>query len=178
VSANHQAAGNSSHQQQQQFNDHDLNYNNSNNMPDQEARTIPLITHHMNKQSNNNNNNNNTNNIINILNSSMAPSLRITSHIATNMLVAISMSWLILNLPYFIVWCIFTLHIMIKAENIEPAFLYQLSQIKTITEMFVLMNYSMAGLLYFVSGKMYREHLYAILGCAARRKRLSLSRVL
>lgn len=98
----------------------------------------------------------------------------IKNHLTTKMLIAISLSFVILNLPYFISWCFHSINVISKSDR---KYRMMLSNFMTVAEVLFLLNHSIAGFLYFVSGKMYQEHVYAILGCANKRRRLSMSRV-
>ncbi len=119
------------------------------------------------KENSSNHSHNNHHNIYKRASSSIVHS----NHLATKMLIAISISFLVLNVPYFVTWCVYTYNRSGPLDYRKELYRYV-----KITEIFFLVNYSIAGYLYFASGKMYREHLYAILGCTFRRKRLSLSR--
>lgn len=98
----------------------------------------------------------------------------IKKHLTTKMLIAISLSFVILNLPYFISWCFHSINTIGKSDL---KYRMMLQNFKNVAEVLFLLNHSIAGFLYFVSGKMYQEHVYAILGCVNKRRRLSMSRV-
>lgn len=82
----------------------------------------------------------------------------------TTMLLAISASFVLLNLPHFIAWTIYAYNRVFNenksAQKIHVNFL-----ILRLTELLVLLNYSINGFLYFSTGKLYREHLYYLFGC-------------
>ncbi len=137
------------------------------NINQRDMRTMTLVEHNHDEFSQLNQSQNKQHNI----NKRVSSSIVHSNHLATKTLIAISMSFLLLNVPYFVTWCVYTYNRLSSIEIRKKLYTYL-----KITEIFFLINYSIAGYLYFASGKMYREHLYAILGCTIRRKRLSLSR--
>ena len=100
----------------------------------------------------------------------------------TKMLITISASFVLLNFPYFMAWCFHTIRSLDTKPNVPLIEHYErlgrLKLVVQLTEILILLNYSIAGLLYFASGKMFREHLFALFGCNFKRKKLSLSRVI
>ena len=84
----------------------------------------------------------------------------------TKMLITISASFVLLHLPYLIAWSIHATAAL-ELSNDDDADIARFNDIYSvvqITELLNLLNYSIAGLLYFASGRMYRQHLYALLG--------------
>jgi hypothetical protein len=57
-------------------------------------------------------------------------------------------------------------------DSIESARVNEIYSVVQITELLNLLNYSIAGLLYFASGRMYRQHLYALLGIKNKTKQI------
>jgi hypothetical protein len=82
------------------------------------------------------------------------------SHKVTRMLVVMSLSFAILNLPYFFAWCIFYYKIAINA-SITYTSLNNLFGALNIAEIFYVINYGIHFFLYCASGKQFREQLKA-----------------
>jgi hypothetical protein len=78
------------------------------------------------------------------------------------MLITISASFVVLNLPYLIAYTVHALHFLNNSDSELLGYLYEIVKL---TRILNLLNYSIAGLLYFASGEVFRVHLYAILGC-------------
>lgn len=79
----------------------------------------------------------------------------------TKMLISISASYVLLNLPYFLVM-LASMIFGIREENIvtvmDVAFRLKVWSYVLITEIFQLVNFSVVGLLFFCSGKIFRHH--------------------
>ena len=109
----------------------------------------------------------------------------------TNMLLSISASFVLFNLPYFVAWCIFAkARIAFQQQqqqqqqhsnsngggggggdatqlNLETTrHIAKLFGYVKITEIFNLFNYAVTGFLYFATGKIYRQHLYSMVKCS------------
>jgi hypothetical protein len=82
----------------------------------------------------------------------------------TKMLLMISSSFVMLQLPYFITWCYYVNNQLRPTNKIDRKFYTQLLMISEIP---YIIYYSIASLLLF-SGKQYRKHLYALFCYVAR----------
>lgn len=104
------------------------------------------------------NNTSNNNNLINLNNSSAKkPSIGNDSNKITKMLILMSFSYAILNLPYFISWCLFFYNIAFgKIGLIGSNYLFSALNI---CEIFYIMNYGIHFFIYCASGKKFRSHL-------------------
>lgn len=88
----------------------------------------------------------------------------------TKMLVPISSSFVLLQLPYFISWCLLAIQSLKFEEDKSDETrkrLMHYGSIVRLTEILNLLYYSIASLLLF-SGKTYRKHLYALFCYVAR----------
>lgn len=92
----------------------------------------------------------------------------------TKMLLLISASFVLLNFPYFIAWCRYALF---RVYNSKPfneeqvrEIMYRYSLVK-LAEILNLLNYAVTGLLYFATGKVYRQNLYAFFRCGSVKKK-------
>ena len=87
----------------------------------------------------------------------------------TKMLVTISACFVLFNFPYFIAWCIYVIaKVFHKKSDFE---LIKWNNFLKLTHILLLMNYSVTCFLYFASGKLYRQHLFALFGCKTKQKR-------
>jgi hypothetical protein len=88
----------------------------------------------------------------------------------TKMLFTISASFMLLNFPHFISWTRYALYRLAnhaemdtnESVRVRTAYLYNIIKI---TETLNILNYSITSLLYFASGKIYRDHLYSMFEC-------------
>lgn len=80
------------------------------------------------------------------------------------MLITISATFVLLHLPYLIAYSIHA-SFQLRKTKLDPRIQSDLKDIVKLTEILNILNYSIAGFLYFASGKVFREHLYAIFGC-------------
>ncbi len=96
----------------------------------------------------------------------------------TRMLVAISLSFVLFHLPYFICWCVFVnFRLNNQMRPLPKEVLNQMIQLYRylqFSEMLNLFNYSITGLLYFATGKIYRQHLYSILNTIYKCKKVDI----
>lgn len=102
----------------------------------------------------------------------------------TTMLLAISVSFVLLNFPYFIAWCnnAYTrIYRKNETQNMtSPTNLTNSRQNNSpltflkITEVLNLLNYAINGFLYFSTGKLYREHLFYLFRCKYSKPSLGL----
>jgi hypothetical protein len=96
----------------------------------------------------------------------------------TRMLVAISLSFVLFHLPYFICWCVFVnFRLNNQMRPLPKDVLDQMIQLYKylrLSEILNLFNYSITGLLYFATGKIYRQHLYSILNTIYKCKKVDL----
>lgn len=76
----------------------------------------------------------------------------------TRMLMLMSFSYAILNLPYFISWCIFFYQMAIK-HNYDYIVKYRLFSAINICEIFYVLNYGIHFFIYCASGKKFRQQL-------------------
>jgi hypothetical protein len=88
----------------------------------------------------------------------------------TKMLFAISASFMLLNFPHFIAWTRYALyrlanHGQMDTNELVRATTAYLYNIIKLTETLSILNYSITSLLYFASGKIYRDHLYSMFDC-------------
>ena len=79
----------------------------------------------------------------------------------TKMLITISVSFIILHFPYLITYAINASYILQQPDKMPK----ELNRILQLTEILNMLNYSIAGFLYFVSGRIFRENLYAMFKC-------------
>jgi hypothetical protein len=86
----------------------------------------------------------------------------------TRMLVAISLSFVLFHLPYFVSWCVF---INFRINNLVPGQPLSSHVIKQMVKLFSyvkmgeilnLFNYSISGFLYFATGKVF---IYFLVPC-------------
>ena len=88
----------------------------------------------------------------------------------TKILITISTSFVLLNFPYFIAWlryALFRVNINRGLSYIDDEQIKKLSDLYDmvkITEIFNLFNYAFIGFLYFVSGRIFRNHLNSVIG--------------
>jgi hypothetical protein len=76
----------------------------------------------------------------------------------TQMLIITSLSYAILNLPYFCSWCLFFYHMAFRStQSIEQR--YILFSYNNITEIFYVLNYGIHFFIYCASGKRFRSQL-------------------
>ena len=86
----------------------------------------------------------------------------------TKMLIMISLSFVLFNLPYFVAWCRYAIF---RVYNTKPFNQEQAKEIMNLynvvklTEILNLLNYAITGVLYFATGKAYRQNLYAFIRC-------------
>jgi len=86
----------------------------------------------------------------------------------TKILITISASFVLLRLPFFIAWCRF---ILFKFYITKPFNEEQRNELKRrnemvdYTEILQLINYAVTGLLYFATGKSFRQNVLASLRC-------------
>nr|QVK45776.1 G protein-coupled receptor [Proales similis] len=83
----------------------------------------------------------------------------------TKMLVAISASFVLFNLPYFIIWCVHADTRTRPGGLLTAELVHRLKVISAylqLAEILNLVNYSMICFLYFATGKLYRKHLRAL----------------
>ena len=82
------------------------------------------------------------------------------SNKVTKMLIIMSLSYAILNLPYFITWCMFYYSKAIKKEKEEKFIYYSyLFGFINLAEIFYVLNYGIHFFLYCASGRQFREQL-------------------
>jgi len=89
----------------------------------------------------------------------------------TKMLICISASFVLLNFPYFIAWCRYALFRVYNSKpfNEEQAReIMQRYSIVKLAEILNLFNYAVTGLLYFATGKAYRQNLNAFFRCGSK----------
>jgi hypothetical protein len=81
----------------------------------------------------------------------------------TRMLIIMSLSYAILNLPYFITWCMFYHSEAINSTLLERHYSFSYSKYLfgfiNITEIFYVLNYSIHFFLYCASGRQFRKQL-------------------
>jgi hypothetical protein len=82
------------------------------------------------------------------------------SYKVTRMLIIMSLSYAILNLPYFFAWCIFYYKIAINESMTYTSLNYLFGSLN-IAEIFYVLNYGIHFFLYCASGKQFREQLKA-----------------
>lgn len=82
-----------------------------------------------------------------------------TNHKITRMLLLMSFSYAILNLPYFISWCLFFYRIGFRASSMTQADKYNLFTAINLSEIFYVLNYGVHFFIYCASGKKFREQL-------------------
>lgn len=91
----------------------------------------------------------------------------------TKMFISISASFVLLNLPYFISWCIYANFRIQNQHRYEDTKVKEeiksLYKYVKLSEILNLLNYSLAGLLYFATGKFYRQHLFKIFTCSHKK---------
>ena len=86
----------------------------------------------------------------------------------TNLLLVISFSYSLLNLPYLISWCIFYFGELMNRTPLETNQIYSVIKI---SEIFFLINYSINFYIYCLSGSIFRKQLkysgklYLLLTC-------------
>jgi hypothetical protein len=91
----------------------------------------------------------------------------------TKMLISISASFVLLNLPYFITWCRYALFRLNNSKPFTPEqtrTIVNLYDAIKITEILNLFNYAITSFLYFATGKIYRENLYSIFSFKKKHK--------
>ena len=96
----------------------------------------------------------------------------------TKMLIMISASFVLLNLPYFVAWCryaLFRIHNAKPFTREQATVLLHLYNIVKLAEILNLFNYAITGILYFATGKIYRDNLYSFMHFGASRRRRSKS---
>jgi cbb3-type cytochrome oxidase subunit 3 len=76
----------------------------------------------------------------------------------TRMLILMSFSYAILNLPYFVSWCLFFYQMGIK-NNQSVIIKYHLFSLINLCEIFYVLNYGVHFFIYCASGKKFRELL-------------------
>lgn len=81
-----------------------------------------------------------------------------TNHKITRMLLLMSFSYAILNLPYFISWCIFFYRVSVNPKLTRATKYYVFSAIN-LCEIFYVLNYGVHFFIYCASGKKFREQL-------------------
>ena len=92
----------------------------------------------------------------------------------TRTFVAISASFVIFNLPYFVAW---SRYAFFRVNNKEPfseeqaTELLHLYHIMKLTEILNLFNYAITGLLYFATGKTFRDNLWACMRCGVVKRK-------
>jgi hypothetical protein len=120
--------------------------NSNNNTTDTGTTSTPTTTY------------NNNNNILNMNSNSIKKnSIGNDSNKITKMLILMSFSYAILNLPYFISWCLFFYNIAFgKIGLIGSNYLFSALNI---CEIFYIMNYGIHFFIYCASGKKFRSQL-------------------
>ena len=86
----------------------------------------------------------------------------------TKILLAISISFVLLRLPYFIAWCRFSTYKVFHSQPLNKERSNELRQRNEIVDFTVILNlfdYALTGLLYFATGKSYQKNLHAFFCC-------------
>ena len=107
-------------------------------------------------------NNNNFGFYSNLMNSNKKYKFNNEFQKITSLLILTSISFVIVNLPYFICWCLFFYFYRIKHFNqhlIKNPTLIYFSGTINLTEIFYVLNFAINFFLYCASGKMFRQQL-------------------
>lgn len=80
-----------------------------------------------------------------------------SNHKITRMLLLMSFSYAVLNLPYFISWCMFFYHIGFQSAS--NTLKYYLFSAINLSEIFYVLNYGVHFFIYCASGKKFRQLL-------------------
>lgn len=76
----------------------------------------------------------------------------------TRILILMSFSYVILNLPYFFSWCYFFYQIAIR-KNLKGLLKYKIFSVLNICEIFYVMNFAVNFFIYCLTGKKFRNQL-------------------